>query len=140
MSAFTAALMAALVWSVSPILEKFALGRVEPMAGLLPRTAGVVLGTLVLLPFLGDWRGGLAGAGPAHFLALAAAGALASVLGQLFAYTAMKKADVTLVSPISASWPLLVLLFGWMFLGEAITARKAVGCVLVVGGIWLLRF
>ena len=139
MSWFTAALLAALVWSVSPILEKYALAKVEPLPGLVPRTIGVVIGLLALLPFLGDWRAGLQGADARHLAALAAAGALASILGQVFAYTAMKKADVSLISPVAASWPLLVLVFGWLFLGEALTLRKAAGCVLVVTGVWLLK-
>jgi len=140
MSAFYYALLAALTWAIAPLLEKWALGRLDPVPGLLPRSLGVLIGILVFYPFIPSWRAGVLGMGLKPVLALAAAGFLASILGQYFAYNAMKRAEVSLVSPVAASWPLLVLVFGWLFLGEALTIKKAAGCLLVVAGLWLLKF
>ena len=137
---FASAVMAAVVWSVSPILEKHVLGRADPMACLVIRTAGALLGGALLWPFAGDVRTAFGQIGWTGTAMLLAAGALASVGGQVFMYDAMRRADVSLVSPVAASWPLLVLVFGRLFLKEPITGPKALGCALVIGGLWMLRF
>ena len=140
MTWFTYALLAGLTWAVAPILEKYALGVADPLPGLLPRSAGVLIGALLLAFFLPGWQGQVAAMGWRRIGALMLAGVLASLLGQFFAYSAMKRADVSLVSPVAASWPLLVLVFSWLILGESMTARKAMGSLLVVSGLWLLKY
>lgn len=139
MSAFANAVCASVVWGIVPIIEKFAIDRSTPMSGLFVRSIGVMMGSFVLFGFPGtaaglkamDWR--LAGC-------FIAAGALASVIGQIFAYHAIQAADASRVAPIMGSWPVLVVIFGWLFLNEPVTLRTAMGTVLVVAGVWVLRF
>ena len=140
MSAFGYAMLAGLTWAVSPILEKYALGVADPIPGLIPRSAGVLVGAILLLIFVPDWKASVSQMGTPRVAALMAAGFLASIVGQFFAYSAMKRADVSLVSPVAASWPLLVLVFGWLILGEPMTVRKVVGSLFVVSGLWMLKF
>ena len=140
MTAFTYALAAGLTWAVSPLLEKYALGVADPLPGLLPRSFGVLIGALVLAAVLPGWKSHVSAMGASRIGALMLAGFLASIVGQYFAYSAMKRADVSMVSPVAASWPLLVLVFAWVFLGEPMTLRKVLGSLFVVSGLWLLKF
>lgn len=139
MSAFAHAVCASVIWGIVPIIEKYAIDRSAPMSGLFLRSAGVMLASFALFAFPGmssglramDWRmSGL----------FILAGALASVFGQIFAYHAIRAADASRVAPIMGSWPVLVVIFGWLFLNEPVTLRTAVGTILVVTGVWVLRF
>ncbi|MBI4051958.1 MAG: EamA family transporter [Elusimicrobia bacterium] len=140
MTAYTYALLAALIWGIAPIFEKVGLTRNSPLVALTVRSMGVFIGALLLLPAVPHLRSGLRAMDWWSILSLLGAGILGSIAGQIFAYNAMKKAEVSQVSPVMASWPLLVFLFGWLFLGEAITLKKLVGSGLIVLGVWLLRF
>lgn len=140
MSAYGYSLLAALVWGIAPLLEKIGLVRMDPVAGVAVRSVGVLVGTLLLLPAVPNLRSQLKVMGGWSIFYLALAGFLASVVGQVFAYNAIKKAEVSQVSPVLGSWPLFVLVFGWLFLQEAMTLQKVLGSALVVAGVWLLRF
>lgn len=139
-SAYVSALLAALVWGISPILERSVLMRAPALPALTIRCVGTALGGLLLLPFISDFRGSYAAVGPRGVAYLLIAGALSSVLGQVFMYRAMSTAEASAVSPVAGSWPLIVLVFGAVFLHEPMTVRKVVGCLLTVCGVWLLRF
>lgn len=138
-SSFTWAILAALCWGVAPIVEKLGLGgRVEPNAAVVVRSLGVLLGAapLLLMPDLLtqvrrlDWR-------QAGFLV--AGGVLASILGQVCFYRALKAGDVSRVVPIGASYPVLAFLLGVLFLNETVTPVKIAGLVLVLSGVYLLH-
>ncbi|MBI4374854.1 MAG: EamA family transporter [Elusimicrobia bacterium] len=137
MTAYTSALLAALAWGIAPIFEKQGLAQVSLPAGLFLRTLGAFFGSLALLAFVpaGDWAA-LSWPLALRFLI---AGVLASVIGQIFAYTAIRISEVSQVTPIMGSWPLIVVLFGWLILKEPMTARKLIGSGLIVTGVWLLR-
>ena len=138
--AYVSAMLAALVWGISPILERSVLMHAPPLPCLVIRCIGTALGGLLLLPFISDLRTAWQPIGTMGIFYLLAAGALASVLGQVFMYRALTTAEVSAVSPVAGSWPLLALVFGALFLGEPMTAKKVAGCLLTVAGVWLLKF
>jgi transporter family protein len=64
---------------------------------------------------------------------------MASIIGQLCFYRALKIGDVSRVVPIGASYPVTACLLGILLLHEPVTLEKGIGILLVVGGTFLLR-
>lgn len=60
------------------------------------------------------------------------------VLGDLFQYAAITRLGIALAMPIAAAYPLVTLLIATATLGEAPTAREALGTLLVIGGVILV--
>jgi len=140
LSAFTWALLAAFCWGFAPALEKVGLrGTVDPAIGVFIRSIGVVLGTLLFIPFLPRLSGRVAELTPRNWIFLCLGGLVASVIGQLCFYRALKIGEVSRVVPIGASYPVLALLFGILFFGEAFSWSKMAGIAFVVTGVFLLR-
>lgn len=139
MSAFVLALLSAAVWGCSAFLEKLGLSGGAPLSGVLARSVGVCLGGAVFalaapgalrdLPRMG-WRS-------AAFLA--AGGALASIVGQIFFYQALKKGEIGRVASVGGAWPVFAFLLSMLFLGEPADGKKILGVLLVVAGVALLR-
>lgn len=139
-SAFGWALLAAFCWGFAPVLEKAGLrGAADPMAGVLVRTIGVVVGALVFVPFVPKFSERLAELSFRNGVCLALGGLVASIVGQLCFYRALKIGEVSRVVPIGASYPVLAFLFGILFFGESFTWVKMGGITLVVMGVYLLR-
>lgn len=60
------------------------------------------------------------------------------VLGMLCLTLALRAGDLSLVQPLLGLLPPLVMLGGWLFLGEVPTAPAAAGVVLVTGGVYCI--
>ncbi len=140
MNAFYFAMMTAIIWGIVPILEKMGVTRiVAPLAGILIRSCGVIIGVLVLAIFSKGALKVALKADPPTILLLAASGFMASILGQIFFYNALKVGEASKVVPIAGTYPLVSFLLGIMFLGESLTFAKAGGVVFVILGLFLLR-
>jgi len=139
MKPFYFAILAAIVWGVAPIVEKAGLGKIEPVSGVLIRSLGVLLGALVLgalnsnllkLTFQADKRA---------MIFLMMGGVIASILGQIFFYNALKTGEVSKMVPIAATYPLVSFILGLLFFGENLTVSKGLGICLVILGVFFLR-
>jgi transporter family protein len=139
MSAFTLALLAALVWGAAAFCEKKGLGGTDPLTGLWVRSLGVTLGGLVVTFAIPDLGGRLAAMGWRTGAWLLGGGLLASIIGQIFFYRALKMGDIGRVATVGGSWPLVAFLLSVAFLGEPPTLRKALGVALVIAGLSFLR-
>jgi len=64
---------------------------------------------------------------------------MASILGQIFFYNALKTGEASKVVPIAGIYPLVAFLVGIIFLGESFTLMKATGVTFVILGLFLLR-
>jgi len=149
MSAIIFAILAGLCWGVGEIFTKKALnsGQVGPMTVLLVRT-------LVTLPLaaaayavsmhLWKWEkpGWVATATPPVWLMLTlGSGLLAGFAGVFFFYLGLASpgGDISRIRPIAfALSPATAVLLGWAMLGEGMTARKALACILIITGIIML--
>ncbi|MBU1007273.1 MAG: EamA family transporter [Candidatus Omnitrophica bacterium] len=139
MKAFYFALMTAVVWGLVPVLEKMGVARVAPFTGVFIRSFGVIIGAFILAAlnpqviktaFKADIR---------TILLLVVGGLMASIVGQLLFYNALKTGEASKVVPIAGIYPLVTFLIGILFLGESVTLVKMAGVTLILVGLYLLR-
>jgi len=131
------ALFGMVCWGIAPVFAKAALKNIDPVAGLVLRTifaASVVSGWVIVsgsfskvsrIPASSWWLIGIEAL-------------LATLVGDLAYYTAIKKGDVSLVTIIMSSSPLITILCAVLFLGEQMTLIRFVGAALVIVGIILI--
>ena len=139
MSAFYWAILTALVWGTAPLLEKMGIMKIEPLPGLFLRTFGVMFGIALLLLFKFSVVKQAFAAKPQTILFIMLGGFLASFVGQLFFYRALKLGEVSKVVPVAATYPIVAFILGVIFLSEKITLMKVSGVALVISGILLLK-
>ena len=133
------ALLSMLVWGVAPILEKFGLSKISVFGGLIYRSLGVVLGALMIVLFKFDAVKETLLSSPKDWWFLTCGGLLASILGQIFFYHALKDGEASLVVPLAAAYPLVAFILGVIFLGEQVTATKIAGLAFILVGVFLLK-
>lgn len=131
------ALFGMVCWGIAPVFAKVALKNVDPVAGLVLRTifaASVVSGWVIIsgsfskvssIPASTWWLIGIEAL-------------LATLVGDLAYYAALKRGDVSLVTIIMSSSPLITILFAVLFLGEQMTMMRLIGAGLVIAGIILI--
>lgn len=139
MKAFYFALMTAVVWGIVPILEKMGVARIAPLAGVFIRSCGVVIGIFIMAIFNNQAVRIALKADPRTIFLLVLGGFMASIVGQIFFYNALKIGEASKVVPIAGIYPLVAFLLGVIFLGETFTAVKLGGIIFVVLGLFLLR-
>ena len=133
------AILAALAWGVAPVVEKLGLLKIPVWGGLIFRSLGVVLGMLGIIIFKFAEVKNVLTKIPAGWYYLLAGGFLASIVGQIFFYNALKTGEASKVVPIAASYPLVSFLLGLLFLSESLTLTKVGGLALILMGIFLLK-
>ncbi|MDP6685949.1 MAG: EamA family transporter [Candidatus Omnitrophota bacterium] len=139
MKAFYFALATALVWGIVPIFEKMGLTRIAPLSGLIIRSFGVIIGLSLLIIFKTQAFKIALTADPRTIFFLVLGGFMASILGQIFFYNALKTGEASKVVPIAGIYPLVAFILGVIFLGESVTLAKVGGIMLVIAGLFLLR-
>lgn len=134
---FLLALFGMICWGIAPVFAKIGLRNVDPLAGLVLRTifaSSVVSGWVIVsgsftkvssIPVSSWWLIGIEAL-------------LATLVGDLAYYAAIKKGDVSIVTIIMSSSPLITILCAVLFLGEQITLMRIIGAGLVVLGIILI--
>ena len=138
MSAFLWALLTACIWGVVPLMEKVGLGAASPSVGVMIRSLGVVVGLVVFGWVWSPWAA-MRTLGWPSILLLAGGGLLASFVGQLAFYRALKSGALSQVTPVAGAYPLVAALLGWSILREPLTPSRLVGVACVVIGVILLR-
>ncbi len=138
MSAFWWALLTAGIWGVVPLMEKLGLGQAPPAAGVIVRSLGVVAGLAVLSLAAAPWAAVRALSWPSVVL-LAGGGFLASFVGQLAFYHALKTGQLSQVTPVAGAYPLVAAILGWIVLREPLTGARVLGVLCIVAGAVLLR-
>jgi uncharacterized membrane protein len=95
-----------------------------------------VVNLAVIAVCFGVTRGAALPAGRA-LLYVAAAG-LAGAGGMVFFARAIRDGDIALVVPICGAYPAIAVLLGAVFLRETLSPTRALGVLLVVGGVFLV--
>ncbi|MBI4243438.1 MAG: EamA family transporter [Planctomycetes bacterium] len=136
---FSWALLTAVVWGVVPIFEKMGLVKAQPYAGVVLRCAGIVIGVIFMIALRPSCLTEIKGLSWTTITFLLLAGILGSVVGQITNFSAMKLGEVSRVTPVTGSWPMVAFIIGLVFFSEAITLYKIIAAVFILAGIVLLR-
>jgi transporter family protein len=127
-----------LFWGIAAIFDKLALGKTSPLSGMMVRQfilTGILLGVGI-----GSGRLGSMGAMDLRTMVLfGLSGICGGAVGLWTYYHALKLGGASLVVPITATYPLITVLLGWLILQEAITVSRALGTALIVVGVWLVK-
>ena len=130
------AFLSMLCWGVTPLLVKAGLKDIEPHIGL---AVGSAVTTIILFGWM-TADGGLSKLGQISspsLLFLIIEAVLASFLGDLCYFIAIKHGQVSTVATILSCSPLVTVMLCAIFLNEALTITKMFGAVFVVVGIIL---
>ena len=128
----------ALLWRLTPILEKTGLARVDPLIGVTIRSAVVTVGLFLLIFFLGKGRALIELDGKSVLL-FGASGLMAGLLGMWTYYGALKMEATSRIVPIAACYPLVTALLSVLVLKEGVSFYRVIGTALIVSGIWLVK-
>lgn len=137
MTVFLLSLFGMVCWGVAPIFAKLALKNLNPIVGLIFRTL-FAAGIVTCWSLVGGKFQQLKGITMNTWMLIAIEAILATLIGDLAYFAAIKKGDVSLVTIIMSSSPLVTLIFACIFLGEKITFIKVMGAILVITGIALI--
>jgi len=131
------ALLATFLWGMAPVVEKLGLVRISSLAGITIRSVSIAL-ILVVVAILTSVGKEIVRADAKTLILIIGSGIIAGLLGMWSYFEAMKRWEASRVVPIVGAYPLLAFIFSLIFLGEQLTMQKAIGVILVVGGIMLL--
>lgn len=136
---FLLALFGMICWGLAPIFAKLGLSNVNPMAGLALRTyiSVSLLTTWVLCN--GTWLEFKNISRQATWL-IAIEAVLATLVGDLAYYAALKYGQVTFVTIVMACSPLVSMIAAVLFLNEQLTMIRFLGSILIILGLGLITF
>ena len=139
MKPFFWALLTMITWGIVPIFEKLGLIKVPIWAGLFYRSMGVVIGVLILTFFKLDEIKQALISPPSGWYFLLIGGLMASIVGQIFFYHALKLGEVSRMTVIAGAYPLISFMLGILILKEKVTLAKISGLIFILLGLILLR-
>lgn len=131
---FILALIGMICWGVAPLFVKLGLKGIDPLVGLGIRTAFTIIvisGVMLINGSIFDIKN----IPPKTFLLLAAEALLATLIGDLAYFAAVKRGAVSLVTIIMSSSPLVTIICSVLFLGEQVTFSRVIGAALIILGI-----
>ncbi len=138
LQAFLFALLTAVLWGAATVLDKLALARLQPLAGVLIRSVAISVAALAVAGATMRervWEG----IDARSWFFIIMSGMCSGLIGQWTYYKALKYAEASRVVPIVGGYPLVAFVLAVLVLGESITVQKLCGAGLVVAGIVLLR-
>ena len=134
---FWLAIFGMICWGIAPVFAKIGLNNVDPLPGLIIRTLTASIFAISCIGFNGNAiRIKNISLGTWIFIAIEAL--LATFVGDLAYYAAIKKGNISIVTVIMASSPIVTMIMSIMFLGEQVTMFKVIGVGLVVVGIMMI--
>jgi Predicted membrane protein len=131
---FILAFIGMICWGVAPLFVKLGLRDIDPLVGLAIRTAFTIIvisGVMLINGSIFE----LKNVPPKTFLLLAAEALLATLIGDLAYFAAIKRGAVSLVTIIMSSSPLVTIICSVIFLGEQVTSARVIGAALIILGI-----
>lgn len=130
------AIIAACCWGAWGVADKLALRSLTPMNTIAWNAVLQILASgMVLLIFAYNnmWQS------PPNGICWVALGVLATTCATLAYIASLARADVTVVTAVTACYPIVTLLLAWGFLGEHMTRTRLGGLVLVLAGLLLVN-
>ncbi len=137
-SHFVFALGAMICWGVAPLFGKAAMLRIDPWTGLAMRSFIISLIMLIWVIVTGHFRQ-LVQTEFSSWGLICAEGILASLLGHLAYFYAIKYGMISRVIPIISAFPLIAILGGLFLFSERISRDRLVGAIMIIVGIIIIR-
>lgn len=137
MTVFFLAIFGMICWGLAPVFGKLGLSKADPLAGLALRT---YLSTGLLTVFIilsGKWVH-IREIPKQSYIYIGIEGVLATLVGDLAYYAALKYGEVSFVTLIMSSSPLVSIIASCWILNEQITLTKFIGAVLILAGLTLV--
>jgi transporter family protein len=131
-------IVTALLWGITPIIEKIGLAKIDPLVGVTIRSTIVTVGLFILTFILGKGKS-LVQLDGRSILIFGASGLMAGLLGMWTYYSALKMEATSKIVPIAACYPLVTAFLSVIILKEGVTLPRLVGTALIVTGIWLVK-
>jgi transporter family protein len=131
------AIFAMLCWGLAPLLGKLGLFQVHSITALSIRTlfaASLILG----------WNMVFGGFEQFHaipfknFIFIILEALLATLVGDLAYFMALKQGNINQVTLIMSSSPLVTMIASYAFLGERVTHLQVIGALLIISGLMLI--
>jgi len=137
MFAFVAAIFGAVCWGIAPIFGKLGLGKVDPLLGLCART---LIATCFVLGWLTATRGfhRLQGIPLRSLVLIGIEAILATLVGDLAYFAALKWGGAATTSLVMATSPLITVICSALTLGERLNLVQFCGALLIAGGLVLV--
>jgi len=131
-------IMTTVFWGTAAIFDKLALGKIAPFSGMLVRQ--FILTAVLLFVGAATGRiGSIASLDARAVVFFALSGICGGAAGLWTYYHALRLGGASLVVPITATYPLVTVLLGWLVLQEGLTLARVVGTALIVVGVWLVK-
>jgi transporter family protein len=137
--AFFYALLGMLCWGLAPLFGKLGLYKVSPVTALSLRT---VIASLLVM----SWLVGSRGFGqffqipPLFWVFIGIEAILATLLGDLAYFAALKKGNINDVTLVLSCSPLVTMLFSYLFMGEIMTNLQLIGALFIIIGLVFIYF
>lgn len=131
------AIFGMICWGIAPIFAKVGLNNVNPAAGLVLRTMMAAVLVSGWVGFSGSFEN-LKGISFESWMLIGIEAILATVVGDLAYYAAIKKGNVAVVSIIMSTSPLVTMICASIFLGEPLTSWRIIGACYIIFGMILI--
>lgn len=137
---FLLAMFGMVCWGLAPVFGKLGLSNVNPITGLLIRTymAAGLLTIWVIFNGLGSTFAQVKAISWQTWLFIGIEGILATLVGDLAYYAALKHGEVSFVTLVMSCSPLISMLMATVILGEHITLTRTLGSIMIIGGLALI--
>jgi transporter family protein len=137
-SPFVFALATMICWGTAPLFGKAAMLRIDPWMGLAMRSFIISFIMLIWAVATGQIHR-LFRVEPAIWALICWEGILASLLGHLAYFYAIKYGTISRVVPIASAFPMVALLGGVLLFSERISWERVVGAIMIIAGIIIVR-
>lgn len=131
------ALIGMVCWGVSPLFAKWGLKDIDPLAGLFIRTVFTAVVIFIWLCFNGH-IGTINTIPVKSILLLITEAIMATVIGDLAYFAALKRGSASIVMLIMSCSPLVTIIASVFLLGEKLTVSNMIGAALIIIGIIIL--
>ncbi len=128
------AVLAMLCWGLAPLFGKLGLYHVHPFTALSLRT--IIAATVVVSWLIGS-RGynAFLEVPPLFWVFIGIEAILATLLGDLAYFTALKKGGVSQVTLIMSCSPIVTIVLSYLFLGEIMSKYQIIGTIFIALGL-----
>lgn len=126
-------------WGIAPIFGKLGLAKINPYTALAIRSFVVAIIMLIVLLIRGNF-GELIKVDLKSVAFIGLEGIFASLIGHFAYYYALRLGETSRIVPIAAAFPIITVIAAALFLSEKITILKGSGILLILAGVFLIRF